>query len=137
MSSPSASTASLISTNNALHPHSNQSSSSPSASTASLMSNNTVSSRAPLNGSRTTQPKDFQAAFASLQSTYGFSGSAPSPVPKKNAKSTSAPRSAVPPSVTRTPLQAGNKNFEAAFADLQSTYGFGGAAPSPVPKSKK
>ncbi|KAJ6485746.1 hypothetical protein C8R45DRAFT_930830 [Mycena sanguinolenta] len=115
--------------------------SSASASTTSLVSNTTISSRAPLNGSRTTQPKDFQAAFASLQSTYGFSGSAPSPVPKKTSKSTSAPpaRSAVsaPAPVTRAPLQATNKNVEAAFADLQSTYGFGGAAPSPIPKSKK
>ncbi|KAJ6485745.1 hypothetical protein C8R45DRAFT_997748 [Mycena sanguinolenta] len=111
--------------------------SSPSASTASLVSNTTVSSRAPLNSSRTVQPKDFQAAFASLQSTYGFGGNAPTPVPKKNSKSSSAPRSAVPAPVTRAPQQPSTKNFEAAFAALQSTYGFGGAAPSPVPKSRK
>ncbi|KAJ7272632.1 hypothetical protein B0H12DRAFT_1215754 [Mycena haematopus] len=111
--------------------------SSASTSTTSLVSNTTVSSRAPLNGSRTAQPKDFQSAFASLQSTYGFNGSAPSPVPKQ--KGTSAPCSAVPSpaTVTRAPLQATNKNYESAFADLQSTYGFSGAVPSPIPKSKK
>ncbi|KAF7357001.1 hypothetical protein MVEN_01036700 [Mycena venus] len=84
--------------------------------------------RAPLNGS---QSKDFQAAFASLQSTFGFSGAVPSPVQKKQ---TSAPRSVVAPSPA---TRSAGKNFASAFADLQSTYGFGGAAPSPVPKKNK
>jgi len=101
-------------------------------STASLVSNTTVSSRTPLTGSNTAQTKDFQSAFASLQSTYGFNGSAPSPVPKKKTKQTSAPRSAISNTATRAPT----KNFESAFADLQSTYGFGGAVPCPIPKSK-
>ncbi|KAF8129670.1 glycoside hydrolase superfamily [Mycena galopus ATCC 62051] len=95
-------------------------------STASLVSNTTVSSRTPLTGSNTAQTKDFQAAFTSLQSTYGFNGSAPSPVPKKKTKQTSAPRSAISNTETRAPT----KNFESAFADLQSTYGFGAAAGS-------
>ncbi|KAJ7801098.1 hypothetical protein B0H14DRAFT_3885265 [Mycena olivaceomarginata] len=82
--------------------------------------------RAPL------QTKNFQSAFADLQSTYGFGGAVPSPVQKKKS-TTPAPRSAVPSSATRAPLQPGNKNFQSAFADLQSTYGFGGAVPSPVP----
>ncbi|KAJ7797514.1 hypothetical protein B0H14DRAFT_2618888 [Mycena olivaceomarginata] len=102
-----------------------------STSTTSLVSNTTVSSRAPLNGSATVQSKDFQAAFASLQSTYGFSATVPSPVQKE----TSAPRSSVSPPATRAPVQT--KNFQSAFADLQSTYGFGGAVPSPVPKAKE
>ncbi|KAJ7797513.1 hypothetical protein B0H14DRAFT_3493657 [Mycena olivaceomarginata] len=130
-----------------------------STSTTSLVSNTTVSSRTPLNS--TVQPKDFQGAFGSLQSTYGFGATAPSPVQKKTTSAprsaapspapraplqtknfhpvqkkkstTPAPRSAVPSSATRTPLQPGNKNFESAFADLQSTYGFGGVVPSPVP----
>jgi hypothetical protein len=151
-----------------------------STSTTSLVSNTTVSSRAPLNS--TVQPKDFQGAFGSLQSTYGFGATVPSPVQKqttstprssapspapraplqtKNFQSafadlqstygfggavpspvqkkksiTPAPHSAVPSSATRAPLQAGNKNFESAFADLQSTYGFGGAVPSPIPRSR-
>ncbi|KAJ7272633.1 hypothetical protein B0H12DRAFT_1228648 [Mycena haematopus] len=104
-----------------------------SASTTSLMSNTTVSSRAPLNGPRTVQPKDFQAAFASLQSTYGFNGSAPNPVQKKKTSS-SPSRPAVSSESSRAP--SAKKDFQSAFADLQSTYGFGGAAPSPIPKSK-
>ncbi|KAF8196908.1 hypothetical protein K438DRAFT_749070 [Mycena galopus ATCC 62051] len=108
--------------------------SSASTSTASLLSKSTTSSRAPLNGSATVQPKDFQAAFASLQSAYGFSGSAPTPVPK--TQNAAAPPSAVPSPATRTPPKGANKNFESAFADLQSTYGFSGAAPCSIPKSK-
>ncbi|KAJ6513210.1 hypothetical protein C8R45DRAFT_338350 [Mycena sanguinolenta] len=106
--------------------------SSPNNSTVSLASTTTVSSRTPLNGSKTVQPKDFQASFASLQSTYGFGGSAPSPIPKKNL-AVPSPGPAAP-----APAQEPKKNFQTAFAGLQSTYGFGGGgAPSPVPKSKK
>ncbi|KAJ7156881.1 hypothetical protein C8R43DRAFT_407272 [Mycena crocata] len=104
-----------------------------SSSTTSLVSNTTVSSRAPLNG---LQSKDFQSAFATLQSTYGSSGSAPRPV-SKSSKTHSASGLTAPTTVSsRAPL-APKKNFQAAFADLQSTYGFGGAAPSPVPKASK
>ncbi|KAJ7132274.1 hypothetical protein C8R44DRAFT_730974 [Mycena epipterygia] len=101
--------------------------SSASTSTTSLV---TVSSRAPLTG--TPQKKDFQAAFARLQSTYGFAGSAPSPAPKTALKATASrptPSLASPapaPTSSRAP-----KDFQAAFASLQSTYGFAGAAPSP------
>ncbi|KAJ7886021.1 hypothetical protein B0H13DRAFT_901680 [Mycena leptocephala] len=107
--------------------------SSASTSTTSLVSNTTVSSRAPLNGSTTVQPapKDFQSAFASLQSTYGFSGTAPTPVSKKS----SAPSSTTSPAADAS--RAPTKDFQSAFADLQSTYGFGGAAPTPIPKQKK
>ncbi|KAJ6561057.1 hypothetical protein DFH09DRAFT_1364514 [Mycena vulgaris] len=103
--------------------------SSASSSTTSLVSNITVSSRAPLTGSA-VQPKDFQAAFARLQSTYGSSASAPSPV-KKSAAPPSAPRS------TTAVAAPKSKDFEAAFADLQSTYGFSGSLPGPVPVPKK
>ncbi|KAJ7643377.1 hypothetical protein DFH06DRAFT_1477151 [Mycena polygramma] len=103
-----------------------------STSTTSLVSNTTVSSRAPLTGSA-VPPKDFQAAFANLQSTYGFGGSTPSPVQKQ--KKSSAPSSTT--SLTPRAPPKGTKNPETAFADLQSTYGFGGAVPSPVAKPKK
>ncbi|KAJ6474646.1 hypothetical protein C8R47DRAFT_1143783 [Mycena vitilis] len=107
-----------------------------STSTASLT---TVSSRTPL--TRPAPQKDFQAAFANLQSTYGFGSSVPSPVPKQQKSSTSSKRSTkssrtAPAPATdapRSPLKR-TKNFQAAFADLQSTFGFGGAAPSPVLK---
>ncbi|KAK6978140.1 hypothetical protein R3P38DRAFT_3119736 [Favolaschia claudopus] len=95
-------------------------------STASLLS---VSSRTPLNGS---QSKDYQSAFATLQSTYGFAGSAPSPVPK--AKSSTRTPSQVNAPLTQTKAK---KDYRAAFGALQSTYGFSGAAPCPVPKSNK
>ncbi|KAJ6537809.1 hypothetical protein B0H19DRAFT_1180961 [Mycena capillaripes] len=103
--------------------------SSASNSTTSLVSSTTVSSRAPLNGSTAVQPKDFQSAFATLQSTYGFIGTAPSPVPKK-----SSPRSSTT-SVTSSAVDAprapkATTKFESAFADLQSTYGFSWAVPS-------
>ncbi|KAJ6561118.1 hypothetical protein DFH09DRAFT_1160512 [Mycena vulgaris] len=103
---------------------------SASSSTTSLA---TVSSRAPLAGSPAVQPKGFQAAFARLQSTYGFSASAPSPE-KKSAAPSSAPRSTT---AVASPTAPKSKDFEAAFADLQSTYGFGGSVPSPVPAPKK
>ncbi|KAJ7626251.1 hypothetical protein DFH06DRAFT_736948 [Mycena polygramma] len=108
-----------------------------STSTTSLASTTTVSSRTPL--TRPAPQKDFQAAFANLQSTYGFGGSVPSPVPKQQ-KSTSSKRptssSTAPAPTPRSPLKS-TKNFEAAFADLQSTFGFGGAVPSPVLKQPK
>lgn len=101
---------------------------SANTSTTSLVSNTTVSSRAPLTGSART--KDFQAAFASLQSTYGFAASAPTPVQKKNTSSTRSPSS-----TPAAPASTSTKDFQSAFADLQSTYGFG-AAPMPVPKKQ-
>ncbi|KAF7357008.1 hypothetical protein MVEN_01037400 [Mycena venus] len=100
---------------------------SASSSTTSLVSNTTASSRAPLTAA---QSKDFQSAFASLQSTYGFSGTAPSPVQKETS---SVPR----PDAASPATHPTTKDFQSAFADLQSTYGFGGAVPSPVPKPKK
>ncbi|KAJ7460800.1 hypothetical protein FB451DRAFT_1141203 [Mycena latifolia] len=105
--------------------------SSASSSTASLVSTTTVSSRAPLNA--TAPPKkDFQAAFASLQSSYGFAASVPAPAPVQKQKQKTR---AVSPSAS--PAQA--KDFEAAFASLQSSHGFSGAAPVPVqmPQTQK
>ncbi|KAJ7781992.1 hypothetical protein DFH07DRAFT_792219 [Mycena maculata] len=105
--------------------------SSASSSTTSLVSNTTVSSRAPLTG---TQPKDFQAAFASLQSTYGFAGSVPMPAPKTTASSATTSRMSST-AASHVP-SATPKDFQSAFADLQSTYGFSGSVPSPVPGPK-
>lgn len=109
-----------------------------SHSTTSLVSNTSVSSRTPL----ATQPKDFQAAFASLQSTYGLSHTAPSPLAKSNRRrNTNVHSGAAPGAPTATATTASQsatpKDFEAAFANLQSTYGFCGSAPSPVPKQSK
>ncbi|KAJ7777383.1 hypothetical protein B0H16DRAFT_956022 [Mycena metata] len=104
-------------------------------STTSLASTTTVSSRAPLTGS--AEKKDFQAAFASLQSTYGFAASAPTPVLKKKSTSNSSPTttSTTTPAV-RAVHASTPKDFQSAFANLQSTYGFGGSAPMPIPKKQ-
>ncbi|KAJ7132279.1 hypothetical protein C8R44DRAFT_612148 [Mycena epipterygia] len=106
--------------------------SSASTSTTSLVSTTTVSSRAPLTG--TAQPKDFQAAFARLQSTYGFAGSAPSPAPNTAPKATASRPTSSLASPAPAPTSRAPKDFQAAFASLQSTYGFAGFAPSPVQK---
>ncbi|KAJ7781983.1 hypothetical protein DFH07DRAFT_792195 [Mycena maculata] len=107
--------------------------SSASSSTTSLVSNTTVSSRAPLTG---TQPKDFQAAFASLQSTYGLAGSVPMPAPKTTAAASSTTTSRMSSTAASHVPSATPKDFQSAFADLQSTYGFNGSVPSPVPGPK-
>ncbi|KAJ6478548.1 hypothetical protein C8R47DRAFT_635884 [Mycena vitilis] len=88
-----------------------------SASTASLVSNTTVSSRTPV----TVPLKDFGAGLAGLQSTYGFGGSAPSPVQKQKLDP--------PPRPTASPTPRAPKNYAAVFADLQLTYGLGGSTP--------
>ncbi|KAJ6581053.1 hypothetical protein B0H19DRAFT_1228558, partial [Mycena capillaripes] len=107
--------------------------SSASNSTTSLGSSTTVASRAPLKGSTAVQPKHFQSAFATLDSTYGSIGTAPSPVLKQKNSSTKS--STASPVVASRALKA-TKNFESAFTDLQSTYGFSGAVPSPFPKKR-
>ncbi|KAJ7623690.1 hypothetical protein FB45DRAFT_1006015 [Roridomyces roridus] len=68
---------------------------SASNSTASLL---TVSSRTPLTASAAgAPPKDFQAAFTSLQSTYGFGGTVPTPTSaQKPTPSSSKPESSTP-----------------------------------------
>ncbi|KAJ7230639.1 hypothetical protein GGX14DRAFT_554122 [Mycena pura] len=111
---------------------------SASHSTTSLVSNTTVSSRTPL----AVQPKDFQSAFASLQSTYGFGQTAPSPLAKSKGKRNTNVRSGAAPgastaTATTASQSATHKDFGAAFADLQSTYGFCGSVPSPVSKRTK
>ncbi|KAJ7781982.1 hypothetical protein DFH07DRAFT_1055494 [Mycena maculata] len=107
--------------------------SSASTSTTSFVSGTTVtSSRARLTAG--TQPKNFQAAFASLQSTYGFAGSVPMP-PPTTARSTTPScmsRTATNPHVPSSPP----KDFQSAFAELQLTYGFSGSVPSPAPAPK-
>ncbi|KAJ7089818.1 hypothetical protein B0H15DRAFT_272948 [Mycena belliarum] len=111
------------------------SSASASSSTASLASTTTVSSRTPLNRDVKPKPKDFAAAFAQLQSTYGFGGAAPTPVQKTPVqKKKTTPAASAPPA----PALGQQKDYAAAFASLQSSYGFAGfagGAPVPVQKS--
>lgn len=95
-----------------------------SCSTSSLVSTQTYKSDAPLRQSR--PQKDYAAAFASLQSTYGTSGFTPSPVPK----TVKAPKPSSKPSFTPPPVTSPTKDYESAFAALSSSYGFGGGLPS-------
>ncbi|KAF9027402.1 hypothetical protein BDZ89DRAFT_1066884 [Hymenopellis radicata] len=109
-------------------------------------STTSFSSSAPLNPN--PPPKDFSAAFASLQSTYGFSGQAPSPSPSHSQKQkppTSSSslfaklglRSTRTSSSSTTPSSEQQKaklSPELAFAELASRYpmqgGLGGGSAS-------
>ncbi|SJL10954.1 uncharacterized protein ARMOST_14350 [Armillaria ostoyae] len=62
------------------------SSSLSNSSTASFVSTQTSQSTQPLMSSK----KDYSSAFADLQSTYGFGGHVPSPIPKKSKTSSKA-----------------------------------------------
>jgi hypothetical protein len=101
---------------------------SPSSSVASLVPHH-------------TGKKDFAGAFASLQSSFGFGGAAPiveSSAPKKkkvvrsNDQVPARPTSEAP----GAPAPAG-KDYAAAFAAMQSSYGFGGSAPYQAAASPK
>lgn len=112
-------------------------------STDSLQSNYTVSSKTPLRPSPSAPQKDYAAAFANLQSSYGTAdGSLPTPpVAKKpiqpKAKTISSPPSSdnVTPPVPSQPKP--QKDFEAAFGQLSSSYGAVGAPTLPVKKKEK
>ncbi|KAF7980076.1 hypothetical protein HWV62_39870 [Athelia sp. TMB] len=84
----------------------------------------TASSSAPLNPTRAPPAKDYSAAFGALQSTYGSSGFAPSPAPRRAAP-TSAPARTQP--TARAAPEKPAKDFEAAFGALSSSYGVSGA----------
>ncbi|KAG6814849.1 hypothetical protein H0H93_012002 [Arthromyces matolae] len=93
------------------------------------------------------QPKNYEAAFGSLSSTYGFGTGSPyapssSPSSSKTASSSVSKDHAksTPPSVPTTtgvsstsshggaaipPTQRPQKDYEAALAALSSSYGFG------------
>jgi hypothetical protein len=85
--------------------------------------------------------KDYQGAFASLQSQYGANGMAPvQPVPQSQSSKLSskvkAPQalqnaaSSHPKSYSSSYSSSGSKDWEGALANLQSSYGFSGAAPA-------
>ncbi|KAJ7281970.1 hypothetical protein C8J57DRAFT_86779 [Mycena rebaudengoi] len=82
-----------------------------------------------------TPSKNFESAFATLQSTYGYSGNAPTPTSLPSSLKRGASKSSASSLVSNT----SSKDFEAAFATLQSTYGYSGNAPNPtsLPSSSK
>jgi len=122
--------------------------SSPTASTTSLISKDKKPS---------APQKDYAAALADLQSSYGAGGHAPvlpsgnreSSKPKASKKSKAGTAAATQPASESIPSESApndsepatddggppresappKKNYEAAFASLQSSFGFGGSAP--------
>ncbi|KAI0042597.1 hypothetical protein FA95DRAFT_1682445 [Auriscalpium vulgare] len=78
-------------------------------------------------------PRDYEAAFGNLSSSYGFGAPLPSPASsslpsrKHSRKSTSLPAPPPPtPSPSYTPP---HRDYQAAFGDLSAAYGYGGSAP--------
>ena len=91
---------------------------SPSTSTTSLLSV----------FQRKSAPKNYESAFGQLSSSYGFGGAVPSLPPKSSKPSKkSLPKSTTSPVPPPRPQPA--KDYEAAFAQLSSSYGFGGSIP--------
>ncbi|KAF7294382.1 hypothetical protein HMN09_01167500 [Mycena chlorophos] len=99
--------------------------SSVSSSTTSLISSSSSSS----------STKDYAAAFASLQSSFGLNGMAPRAVPKqlqpKKSKVKQSPTRTsvaiapgyVAPALPKNKNKAEGKNYEAAFGALSSQFG--------------
>lgn len=81
--------------------------------------------------------KNYEAAFGQLQSTYGYAGGAPMPpsypTPSAGPSRPSKPTPVVAPKAQSPPQ---GKNYEAAFGNLSSSYGFSGSA-SMLPKNSK
>lgn len=122
-------------------------SSSPVSSTATLISTYASEKAVP-----SAKPaKDYSAALASLQTQYGFMGGnvapttiATTPKVKKTNSSgwwklyhscTSHKTSTSVPSTTSHPT-TGEKDFEGAFAQLQTSLGFGASVPLRAPKKE-
>ena len=86
------------------------------------------------------QSKDYELAFATLSSSYGFGGGAPSLPPRQTKKkkdsvgaspsSYPSPRASYPSNDLndRSPSRS-HKDYEGAFAYLSSSFGFGGNGP--------
>jgi len=85
------------------------------------------------------QSKDYQLAFATLSSSYGFGGGAsslPPQQPRKNNSIKASPSSCPPPTPTcasypsniNSPSRS-QKDYQEAFAYLSSSFGFGGNGP--------
>ncbi|KAF7294376.1 hypothetical protein HMN09_01166900 [Mycena chlorophos] len=93
--------------------------SSVSSSTASLVSSSSSSSRS-------SSTKDYAAAFASLQSSFGANGMAPRAVPKQPKRAKHPTSVAIAPGYVAPALpknKSEGKNYEAAFGALSSQFG--------------
>lgn len=87
------------------------------ASTASLISHNKKPS------------KDYSAAFASLQSQFGFGATAPVVATTSKKVKSQKTKPTRPTQPAEGPSSATNKDWSLAFANLQSQYGYSGSAP--------
>lgn len=124
-------------------------SSSPASSTATLFTTYAAEKTV-----LTPQGKDYAAAFGNLQTQLGLSGSTPAPAagtaprpangskrawwkpqrePSDRARQPERHASAPAPAPTKS---TGGKDFEAAFGQLQSSYGLGGGVPVRKDKSR-
>lgn len=83
--------------------------------------------------------KDFESAFGSLSSSYGFAGGVPSKPAKTTKPTKASPTSAISSSSSSQPKSSHphpSKDYQSAFGDLSSSFGFGGAY-SPSWNTKK
>lgn len=105
----------------------------------SFQRTSTMTSTTPLTHKCNQPQKNFSAAFANLQSQYGFSGGMTVPTPVRETPYSNPPpkaRKHLSTSPTPTPSSQ-SKNYELAFGNLASSYGFHGGVPTPVLKSEK
>ncbi|KAG5638697.1 hypothetical protein H0H81_010922 [Sphagnurus paluster] len=79
-------------------------------------------------------PKNYEAAFGALSSSYGYGAGVPALPPKSSA---STKRAAAPPNVETQKSDSKEKDYSTAFASLASTYGFGGPLPTAASKPGK
>nr|GAT56623.1 predicted protein [Mycena chlorophos] len=96
----------------------------------------------PVSPQPTGVPKDYQAAFGDLQSSFGFGmTTGPGPVPKsrpsrKHLAPAPAPARAVAGPAPKPKGAPRQKDYAAAFGQLQSSFGFGeSTGPHPVAKT--
>lgn len=81
----------------------------------------------------TSAPKDYEAAFGALSSSYGFAGAVPSLQSSRSTKAPKAPKAPKTQQQTQAPTTTGapRKDFEAAYGALVSQNGWGsGVAPT-------
>jgi len=106
----------------------------PQTSPASLYTKNMQS---PSSSSASLLPSsnNWEVSFGKLSSSFGFGAtSVPSLPVKKSSKSSSKVHKMAPSHNQSSPSHSSpQKNWEATFGNLSSSYGFGGMAPS-VPK---
>ncbi|KAJ6571443.1 hypothetical protein B0H19DRAFT_1129987 [Mycena capillaripes] len=89
-----------------------------------MSNSSSTTSLVPSSRASSVQTKDYAAAFASLQSTYGLGGSAPSLTFKKT-RSNGSKKTQLP----HTQTTNGQRDYQQAFGALSSQFGFTGIAP--------